>query len=404
MKSLKFLARSTAFAAFIGAYAQSASAAPGTLSDLPSFLAFEVQPNIMIMADDSGSMDWEILIRTGVSSGTTSGYIDFSPNNNTERRELCAGYNAMMYDETRKYTPWVAQNRQGTDYANSSVSAALENPYYGTSRESNCNSGNGDSGDNDGRCDLIDDFNSGDGAYYFAWNDADNDGEFDRGECEYDRPSGGSFTENFGTTYRTYIDDLPANPTGGFDSCVAPNCNSQQNFANWYTYYRKREYVAKRALSEVISESEERMGLATINRNNGISDDSTVTLPEGGTYNEHQEVGTELVDVDDISVPLVAGNQNNKFKLLRNLSRINSGSSTPLRIGLNNVGKYFDSATSTGSSLFGFSAADESPILSIADGGECQQNFTILMSDGFWNGNSPGVGNQDGSDVIAGNP
>jgi type IV pilus assembly protein PilY1 len=36
-----------------------------------------------------------------------------------------------------------------------------------------------------------------------------------------------------------------------------------------------------------------------------------------------------------------------------------------------------------------------SPILNAANGGECQQNFTILLSDGFWNGGAPSVGNTD---------
>ncbi|HHH45266.1 MAG TPA: hypothetical protein ENK49_14125, partial [Gammaproteobacteria bacterium] len=38
---------------------------------------------------------------------------------------------------------------------------------------------------------------------------------------------------------------------------------------------------------------------------------------------------------------------------------------------------------------------NDEPILSAADGGECQQNFTILMSDGQWNGGDPSVGNTD---------
>ena len=36
-----------------------------------------------------------------------------------------------------------------------------------------------------------------------------------------------------------------------------------------------------------------------------------------------------------------------------------------------------------------------SPILNAANGGECQQNFTILLSDGTWNGSDPSVGNTD---------
>ena len=37
-------------------------AAPGTLASSPLFLSTNVQPNIFFMVDDSGSMDWEVLL------------------------------------------------------------------------------------------------------------------------------------------------------------------------------------------------------------------------------------------------------------------------------------------------------------------------------------------------------
>ncbi len=55
-----------------------------------------------------------------------------------------------------------------------------------------------------------------------------------------------------------------------------------------------------------------------------------------------------------------------------------------MRSSLRDVGEYF---TDTGANA---------PILPSADGGECQQNFNILMGDGFWNGGSPTVNNTDG--------
>ena len=37
-----------------------------------------------------------------------------------------------------------------------------------------------------------------------------------------------------------------------------------------------------------------------------------------------------------------------------------------------------------------------------SEGGECQQNFTVLFSDGFWNGNNPGdIFNEDGDNNSA---
>jgi type IV pilus assembly protein PilY1 len=146
----------------------------------------------------------------------------------------------------------------------------------------------------------------------------------------------------------------------------------QANFANWFSYYRKREYVAKRALSQIIKDSSSRMGLATLHDNNGVR--------------------TPITDVDDISTPIYTPAQTNKNNLLRQLFRINSSGDTPLRRSLEDVGEYYE-----GKKISDLSWGP-SPILPTDEGGECQQNFTILMSDGVWNGDDPAVGNADTDD------
>ena len=61
---------------------------------------------------------------------------------------------------------------------------------------------------------------------------------------------------------------------------------------------------------------------------------------------------------------------------------------------------YFDQAgTNNDHADLGFIEA--SPILSADQGGQCQQNFSILFSDGYWNGPSSRVGNQDGNNNSA---
>jgi type IV pilus assembly protein PilY1 len=89
--------------------------------------------------------------------------------------------------------------------------------------------------------------------------------------------------------------------------------------------------------------------------------------------------------------------QANKDALLDEVFQVNSTGGTPLRSLLENVGKYFDDTDGAADhSALGFT--DGTPIAAQADGGECQQNFTVLMSDGFWNGIDPAVGNTDGDD------
>ena len=43
-------------------YATGVYAAPLSLSNAPLFLGVSVDPNVFFMVDDSGSMDWEILV------------------------------------------------------------------------------------------------------------------------------------------------------------------------------------------------------------------------------------------------------------------------------------------------------------------------------------------------------
>lgn len=333
-------------------------AAPGTLAQSPLFLASSVQSNIFMIVDDSGSMDWEVLLTRGAelahpsdSDGISS--LDYSPDSATERRRLCAGYNAMAYNPIRTYTPWVGQDSAGNTFRNqggtSLVTAdslwpnAEQNPYVSGGTTSNLSA-----------------------HFYFIWNDANNDDVYQDGECP--TPSG--------------VDTVAECRALGASVCqpvVDLDAAGRSNYANWFSYYRKREYVAKRALSEIITESSARMGLATLWNNN--------------------DVRTPVRDVDDITTPINPTAQSNKNALLSNLFRINSVNGTPLRTALQNAGTYFES----GLPSWGAEWAT-TPILPEVQGGACQQNFTILMSDGYWNSDTAGsitANNADGNNSSA---
>ncbi len=315
-------------------------AAPGTLAETPLFLTTTVQPNILWLIDDSGSMDWEVLLSNGAliahGGNPNSGNLDFSPDDTAEQLELCAGYNVLAYNPNVTYTPWAGKDSGGTTYANQSVSAARTNPY-----------------NTSGTRDLRNDF-------YFAWTD-DGDGVYESGECPTSPAvnAEGDCRTNQGC-YR--VDRLSA--------------TEATNYANWYSYYRKREYVAKRAVSEVVNSSTARMGLATLHDNNSVF--------------------TAVKDIDNISTPVDATAQANKDTLLSNLFNVNSSGGTPLRQTLENAGNYYSKTIA--------SSWGASPILPDNQGGLCQQNFTVMMSDGYWNGGDPSVGNtdEDGTGVFDG--
>lgn len=140
----------------------------------------------------------------------------------------------------------------------------------------------------------------------------------------------------------------------------------RQNFANWYSFYRRRELTATAAVANVISQmAGVRIGISTINE--------TINQP-----------------VMDIKIEGKADQTNELLNILYDM--VVPARGTPLRRGLQDVGRYFDQNDGHDDGI------GPSPWASAAEGGECQQAFAILMTDGFWNGANPKVGNVDYND------
>lgn len=174
-------------------------------------------------------------------------------------------------------------------------------------------------------------------------------------------------------------------PTGTFNNrydrsdCAAKAsgiCNYAEesiNFANWYTYYRTRMQMMKTVAGQAFIpiDSRYRVGFITINpMNNSSSVDSSKYLP---------------VDVFNIS-------QKQAWYTIFYNQVPNGG--TPLREALSRVGRYFAGKT-TGIN----SGMTPDPVQY-----SCQRNFTILTTDGYWNGNAGinlsgnYIGNEDNVD------
>lgn len=128
----------------------------------------------------------------------------------------------------------------------------------------------------------------------------------------------------------------------------------KDNVANWYQYARKRSFVAKAGISAVLDVKPEfRYGLDTINESSAF-----------------------------VEVPATLGNNlaHNNSLLAALYDTVWPGSSTPLRQGLERAGEYYN----------GNLSGKANPILD-----SCQKNYTVLMTDGYWNQNDPAVGNAD---------
>ena len=166
--------------------------------------------------------------------------------------------------------------------------------------------------------------------------------------------------------------------------CAGSTCSYAEemtNYANWWTYYKSRMQTMKTAASNAFATidnatdlangvSRFRLGYMTIN-----------TRSSNSPYSDFLNLGE------------FTGSQ--KFNWYTKLTQANPGPSTPLRAALATAGRLY-AGMLNGSSLNGSTVVDPLQY-------SCQQNYTILSTDGFWNessgfhklDNATDVGNQD---------
>lgn len=131
----------------------------------------------------------------------------------------------------------------------------------------------------------------------------------------------------------------------------------KQDVANWFQYSRRRLHVATGAIGSILEEnSNYRYGLSVINK----YDELFVEVP-GVNETDFGSHNTDLFDeLTGFAWPALG---------------------TPLRRGLQRAGEYYS----------GNLSGKTDPIKY-----ECQQNFSVLLSDGYYSGGSPNVGDVDG--------
>ena len=185
----------------------------------------------------------------------------------------------------------------------------------------------------------------------------------------------------------TRVDIVPGTPTysnrpNRFDCASRPTCTYAEemtNFANWYTYYRTRMQMMKTASGQAFvslvppagNPANYRVGFITIN--------PTVS----GNVSPNQ-----FLPMGDFAGAQVQNWYNKFYSQVPN-------STTPLRIALSRAGRYFAGKTS------GINAGISDDPVQFS----CQQNFTILTTDGYWNDATTGydingslIGNLDNVD------
>ncbi|MEX0619818.1 MAG: PilC/PilY family type IV pilus protein [Pseudohongiellaceae bacterium] len=399
----------------------SGNAAELDLATSPLFLGTSIDANVFFQLDDSGSMDWETTVgefdyytaywentnepkidsgvwRSFSSSGpkanarrdyvylfneadnlyTSFSYADAEQNSEALQRDWRArssDFNLIYYNPASTYIPWPG-------FSDADFTAARGNPQPGTAGYGEIRDLTGfvyevwidDHGYGGSRPNGPDDATDGANEIVDLWDSRDTY-TVSSAELEVDTytiPSAADIASlNSDCDLNDALDSIPYEDCFGTEhsssSYTAAQTNTwgrtlaqeKQNIANWYQYYRKRSFVAKAAISEVIDSSPDfRYGLNLINDD----DDVFVEVPAAGVNDYSAHNAALLAELFDY-----------RWRAL----------GTPLRTGLERVGRYFDDELP--------GRAD--PVIS-----ECQQNFGILISDGYWSGSAPSasIGDADG--------
>lgn len=175
-------------------------------------------------------------------------------------------------------------------------------------------------------------------------------------------------------------------PNGSANDAVA-EAAEKINFATWYSYYRTRIKAAKGGAAEAFNTQgrKVRVGYRSLHANGSADFDIPV-----GDGNDGRFVNGRTADGD-------ASATTSRSTWFYRLFAASASDGTPLQSVLDSAGQYFQGTASTG------------PYGPESGSGQfsCRQNFTVLTTDGYWNGGTVSTGTSgDGSNgsVISNGP
>jgi type IV pilus assembly protein PilY1 len=457
----------------VGVLVMPASAFAATTSDpavdqQPLTVQPTVPPNIVLMLDDSGSMNWNFMPDW-----------DYLENNSNNDAVIDSANNGVYYDPTITYTP--PPSAQTGTYTNETDMTNVPEDGFGivTTDSVNlftydgsydyyaCGGGvcqgsdvdyntsttvqvpatlqydqtvnadydwqcvSGDPGwgqrgcnyNHNGRnsghlanvlteaADAVctDTFNSNSGiagTLVFTGRDKDSDGNWTDGECQFSYTGTQTKTFDFfqystGAAAGPYTVHYVAASTADCANAPTPtNCVAMDdtsgtsapsgvavstNVANWFAYYHTRILMAKTGLMTGFSNlsSTYRFGFGSINGNN----DGDLPSPTG-TFGDNNNEIAEVQPFGDGA----SGTQ--KAAFWNWVANENANNSTPLRRSLQAVGEYYQTEQPWESTSGdpGYSSTGTNKPLA------CRAAYTILTTDGFWNGGNPdSIGDADGT-------
>lgn len=337
--------------ASLGSTVTVSEAALLSLSDSPLYLITAVEPNVLLTFDDSGSMNWAFLPDD----------IHFTDNLEPTRRGCATNINRVYYDPTTTYDPPVRADGTPLNATATSFTAAYVDGFNTGSGTVNLSTSYRASWDPTGwwgaqfaRCGFAN--NNARPAYYYSYNS-------------------GCGNPNSDACYTLVQHN---NPT-------AWSAAEQQNFANWYSYYRTRNLMAKTAAGRAFSLFGRNVRVSGQHLNNG-------TAGTGAGIRFTTTVGTMTRFCDDPSNsdPLCTNGSTARTDFFTRLYNSPANGGTPLRSAMQRAGDHFGSGNTGANSPYrdvpGNSATPER---------SCRQNFHVLFTDGYWNGGAGLTGNLD---------
>ena len=284
-----------------------------------------VLPNVFLMLDDSGSMRWDYMPdNAGNFSTTTYG-------------SASSQCNGVFYNPAITYSAPVTST--GAAYTDATFTSAWNDGYDTGGSSTN----------------LSTSFKPRGGtaapAYYYTY-------------------SGTQTTEQLkdyyntnSTFYKECNSDIGVAPGLGKFTKVVVSATSgpgatdeRKNFANWWSYYHTRILMMKTATGRAFSSigTTFRVGYASINNN----------------------TGTDILALDTFDAT-------QKAAWYTKLYAAKANNSTPLREALSDIGLMYAHKLPSTNTSNALNSSVPDPIQY-----SCQQNFTILTTDGFWNGNA----------------
>lgn len=334
------------------------------IAESPLFVTTAIKPNVQFVIDDSGSMRWgfmpdELVFDYDQGDRRECTKIDYAGVKDTcgstigDDLYLASSYlNPSYFDPGKIYEPPVKAD--GKPYPPATFDAAKVNGY----NEASC-------GPENPCIDLSNNYRAIMDDYYHGF-----------GEWNWDNEEKEWLQEMYGFTvspsgkgeaafYYEYDAKLPGCGTDERDKdCykrrVVTDAEEKQKFANWFSYYRTRLMLAKAGIGSAFVQqgSGMRVGYGAINSD---------PVVERGVRDFSGEGRKEFFDW---------------------LYGKTASGGTPLRAALKSAGEYYKKNEPW--------QKDPASIDANAELLSCRQSYTILMSDGYWNGEGPsGIPDED---------